>query len=366
MALPKIVHLTSVHPPSDTRIFLKECSSLAEVGYPVTLVVPHSKSFMSRGVEVVAVPKCSGRLGRMLKTTWSVYRAGWRERGCIYHFHDPELVPIALLLKMQGKKVIYDVHEDVPRQILSKYWISPQARWLVSQLTEIIEDIAAKKFDALVLATPSIKKRFESLNKNSINVNNYPILGELESPKRSKKEPAFAYVGGVTAIRGLLEMVQAMDSVDAQLLVAGKFAGPNLREKVEQMPGWQNVKVMGHLDRPQVAELLSRSVAGLVLFHPEPNHVNAQPNKMFEYMSAGLPVIASNFPLWKEIIEGSSCGICVDPLNPLEISQAMQWILDNPEQAQEMGRNGYKAVVEKYNWDVEAIKLKKLYQDLLQ
>jgi len=132
------------------------------------------------------------------------------------------------------------------------------------------------------------------------------------------------------------------------------------------MPGWQNVETLGYLDRNAVKSTLSRSMRGLVLFHPEPNHVNAQPNKMFEYMSAGIPVIASNFPLWKEIVEGTECGICVDPLNPKEIADAIRWIIEHPVEASRMGENGRKAVEERYNWGIEEKKLLELYNKILQ
>ncbi len=97
-----------------------------------------------------------------------------------------------------------------------------------------------------------------------------------------------------------------------------------------------------------------------------PNHVDAQPNKMFEYMSAGIPVIASDFPLWREIIEGCGCGICVDPLDPKKIAEAIDYLVDNPEIARRMGENGRKAVYDRYNWDVEEKKLLALYDSLLR
>ena len=105
-------------------------------------------------------------------------------------------------------------------------------------------------------------------------------------------------------------------------------------------------------------------MAGLVTFYPLPNHVDAQPNKMFEYMSSGLPVIASNFPLWKKIIEGNKCGLCVDPLDPAAIAKAIDYIVSHPDEARAMGENGKRAVYEKYNWGVESEKLISLYRSL--
>ena len=105
-------------------------------------------------------------------------------------------------------------------------------------------------------------------------------------------------------------------------------------------------------------------MAGVVLYHPELNHINAQPNKMFEYMAAGIPVIASDFPLWKEILEGARCGVCVDPLDPDQIADAIRWIVDHPEQAEQMGKNGRKAIIERYNWKREEDTLLGLYRGL--
>jgi glycosyltransferase involved in cell wall biosynthesis len=131
------------------------------------------------------------------------------------------------------------------------------------------------------------------------------------------------------------------------------------------MPGWARVDFHGWADRPAVARILASCRGGLVLFHPEPNHVTAQPNKMFEYMAAGLPVIASDFPLWREIVDGAGCGLLVDPMDPAAIARAMQWIIDHPEEAAEMGRRGRAAVEHTYNWEAESTKLIELYRRLL-
>ena len=129
--------------------------------------------------------------------------------------------------------------------------------------------------------------------------------------------------------------------------------------------GWQNVNEYGFLDRLGVRNILARSAAGVVTFYPLPNHVDAQPNKMFEYMSAGIPVIASHFPLWREIIEDNQCGLLVDPLNPEAIANAIDYLINNPQEARSMGQNGRRAVEEKYNWTIEQQKLLEFYQRIL-
>ena len=167
--------------------------------------------------------------------------------------------------------------------------------------------------------------------------------------------------------RSIREIVHACEYLhtSARLNLAGRFSEPAVGTEVKSYPGWARVKEIGFVDRVGVRTVLGRSVAGLVTFHPLPNHIDAQPNKMFEYMSSGIPVIASNFPLWREIVEGNDCGLCVDPLDPKAIAAAIDFMINNPERAREMGENGKRAVLEKYNWGVEEAKLLAFYQTIL-
>jgi glycosyltransferase involved in cell wall biosynthesis len=102
-----------------------------------------------------------------------------------------------------------------------------------------------------------------------------------------------------------------------------------------------------------------------VLFHPEPNHLEAMPQKIFEYMGAALPLIASDFPLWRRILGTTGCALFVDPQDPQAIADAIEFILRHPDEAEKMGRRGQAAVLEHYNWDTEAEKLVNLYSGLL-
>lgn len=367
----RICHLTSVHSHNDTRIFIKECRFLARNGFDVHYIVPIAPHENVDGIWLHGVPSFSkNRFLRMTITVFDVCKKALEIDADIYHFHDPELIPVGLILKFREKKVIYDVHEDVPRQIMSKDWIPKPYRKIVSWIFERIENWASKRFDGIVVATPFITRRFKRLQENVINVNNYPLLDELFSEELERHHPTYdkyvCYIGGISKVRGIVEMVQAVAKTDAKLLLGGNFSNSQLRHQLTNMSEWKNVVELGFLNREQVKDTLRKAVAGLVVFHPEPNHINAQPNKMFEYMSAGIPVIASNFPLWKEIVEGNECGICVNPLDPDEIAQAIQYILDNPKVAKKMGENGRKAVEEKYNWETESKKLVQFYNEIIK
>lgn len=364
----KICHITSVHSYKDTRIFIKESKSLARYGYETHLIAPNSPEGIIDGVHLHEIKKSLGsRWTRMTKTAWAVYKAAKRVNANIYHFHDPELIPIGLLFKLKGKKVIYDVHEDVPKDILSKTWIPGPLRKIIAVCFEKFENITSKFFDGIVTATPHIKDRFSALNKESVDVNNYPIADELYLPGIDwfQKERAVCYMGGINQMRGIFEMVESIGKTDVKLILGGSFTFLDERKKVMELDSWSNVHELGFLDRDEISKALSRSMAGLVVLHPLDNYLDALPVKMFEYMSAGIPVIASNFPLWKEIVDGNQCGICVDPLDPEKIAKAIQWIVDHPEEARKMGENGRKAVEEKYNWEQEFKKLKQLYMELI-
>ncbi len=362
-----ICHLTSVHYPFDTRIFYKECKTLSTAGYDVVLIAQNNKDEVVEGVTIKGVDKPKNRMERMTKTVSWVYKRALEVDADVYHFHDPELIFTGLKLKKRGKKVIYDVHEDVPRQILSKGWIPLPLRGFISWLAEKVEDVAGRRFDCILTATPYIRDRFLKINHNTLDINNYPLLQELYLPEVdwSKKEKTVCYVGGITKERGILQMVDAVKKSGYKLFLAGSFVSQQLRMECFKREGWSNVVELGFLNRGEVKNVLAKSMAGLVLLHPTNNYIDALPIKMFEYMSAGIPVIASHFPLWKEIVEGNSCGICVDPLNVEEIAEAIRWLIENPDVAQKMGENGRRAVEEKYNWSQEAEKLLKIYEELL-
>lgn len=364
--MKKICHLSSVHKPNDTRIFLKECKSLANAGYDVHLVVQHDKDEVIDGVNIWGIDKPKNRIERMTKTVNEVYKRALEVDAKIYHFHDPELIPIGLRLKRKGKKVIYDVHEDVPEDIYSKEWIPAIFHKPISWLIEQIEKHAAKRYDYIVTATPLIRDRFSTINNKAIDVNNYPILSELYIPKGkwSVKEKLVCYIGGVTKVRGINEMVDAIGMTDYSLLLAGSFVSSDERNVVVEKEGWSKIIELGYVNRTEVKEILARSMAGLVASHPITNYIDALPTKMFEYMSAGIPVIVSNFPLLISIIENSRCGICVDPLNPVEIANAIKKIIEDPNEAKQMGENGRRAIEEKYNWEMEEGKILKLYEEL--
>lgn len=367
--MSRVFVATTVHGRFDVRIFLKQCRSSAVHGHDVTLVVQDGKGNETKdGVRIhdLGSPPV-GRLARILFSPWRMYSFLRKVPAGIIHFHDPELLPIGFLLKNNKRRVIYDSHEDVPRQILSKHWIYSVFRVPVSIFVELVENFISKSLDGVVCATPHIARRFKSINPNCIDVNNFPMLEEFETLKQQPFIRQICYIGGITRERGLSQLVSALDILqDVTLVMCGPFESQAYADELKAMQGWKFVDYRGIVDREEVGKIMSSSAAGVVTFLPAPNHNDSQPNKMFEYMSAALPLVASNFPLWRQIVEEGQCGLCVDPTSPKDIASAIQRLLSNESICRKMGNSGKAAINNNYNWSNEFKKLLQLYDKILK
>jgi len=308
----------------------------------------------------------------MTRGLWTAYREARRTDSELYHFHDPELIPVGLLMRLKGKKVVYDVHEDVRADMAAKYYIPRPLRGLLTWFISVIEAGAVRHFSAVVPATIPISLHFESRTYHTVVVSNYPLVDELHPEIRkpwAQRSSSIAYVGVLTEDRCAGEMVKAMgllpESLKATLKLAGSFSPQNLRDELALNNGWDRTQFLGILGRVQVRELLGEVRAGLAILKPTPGFLESAPIKIFEYMSAGIPVIASNFPGFSKIIEEAGCGILVDPLDPRSVARAIEYIFHHPKEAEQMGLRGREAIKSRYNWPSEERKLLNLYRELL-
>jgi glycosyltransferase involved in cell wall biosynthesis len=368
----RVAHIANFHQPLDVRIFQKECRTLAQAGYEVHLIIRDPEDSERDGVRFHALARNDerGKIGRIWSRLSGAYRIAKSLRADLYHFHEPELIVTGLLLRLGGAKVIYDVHEDAPEEAFSV--TSGRVKgWIRSQMMRMLEGLARVFLTGFVCATPHIARRFPP--KKTVTVRNLPLLSEFDdvgevSPYESRPE-TMVYVGGIFAIKGVYELVQALEIVGktrpVRLSLAGAFESPEFERALRQLPGWQYVDYLGWQSREEVARLLSESRLGAVTFQPKREYLVALPVKMFEYMAAGIPVVASDFALWREIVEATRCGRLADPSDPASLAQAILWLLDHPQEAAEMGRQGQRAVQNELNWETESQILLDFYQALL-
>jgi glycosyltransferase involved in cell wall biosynthesis len=367
----KVCFLTSVYPSAlESRMFYKEAKTLSSAGYEVVFICQHVGASTIDGIRIVPLPRPKSRLDRFTRTILRLFVFAIKENATVYHLHSPELLPIGLILKLGGKKVIYDAHEAFEQHIFSKDWIHPRLRRPVSALFRGFEETASKCVDHVIAADRFTANQFHQENVTVIA--NYAVLSLLRDaktvavPKPPVGRTRLIYAGGLGRDRGLSQMVATLghlSDLDIELYLLGRLS----RHQAETaFGGIARVRHLGFVPLEAVfAHLLSASV-GLVLLQPVPAYLYAgeNTNKLFEYMACGLPIIASDFPNLRPIVLGTGCGLCVDPTSPEEIAKAIRLLHENPRMRAEMGENGRRAVATHYNWELEGAKLLAVYRRL--
>lgn len=381
--MKKIAHLTSVHPPFDTRIFHKECKTLASAGYDVVLIAPHIRDEIVDGIKLRAVSKPRNRLMRIICTDWQVFILALRERAAVYHFHDPELIIPGLFLKLMTRaKIIYDVHEDNPGAIMERHWIPGPLRKGLSELFGFAEKLIARIFDALITADDVVAKHFKTNTTDIITLFNFPLSSLYENdivkiPERFETMPlSLVYVGVMGRIRGLWLMLEAMEillcefGLDVKLTLAGDIFEERERHDFEVYVEHSNslkerVVWLGRIPQAEVARVLAKADIGWVPLAPISKFHKNIPTKLFEYMASGLPVVGSDLPPIRRFVEAAQAGILAVPDSPRSHAEQILYLSQNPDLSRQMGENGRQAFRDQYNWESEALKLLKLYQGLV-
>jgi len=363
----KICHLTAGHPPFDDRIFHKETKTLAQAGYDVAIIAQHDKQEVVDGVRIIPLPTPKSRFERMTKIGWKLFNVALREKADVYHFHDPELIPYGLILKLLGKKVIYDVHEDYPKQVLYKEWVGNiYIRKLVAFVTRVAERTGAFFFDGIIVATPDIGKGFSP--DKTIILRNMPVLELIHkaAPADEKTDKyVVIYAGGLSKARGIKETIQSMQFVGnkAELWLLGKWMDDEFRKECEALEEFKYVRYLGFVPLNEVYRYMKKAAVGVSVLYPIENYITSLPVKAYEYMTCSLPMVMSDFPYWQKIF--GECALFADPYNPKDIADKILYLLDNPDKAKQLAYGGRRLVEEECNWEAESRKLIDLYKGLL-
>jgi glycosyltransferase involved in cell wall biosynthesis len=365
MKTQHIVHL-STYPADDIRIFQKACKAEIADGYQVTQIVCHDRDEIVDGVKIRALPPSKGRLSRMIGLSWKMHREAKRQNADIYQFHHPDLIPAGLLLKLSGKKVIYDTREFYPDKILSMRWIPEQLRPVISSVFGVYERITSALWDHVLVADRYSARAFTGLPVSV--VPNYPLLTPVERvANKPGHKHKLIYVGGLSAERGLLVMLKIAELLKGQnveLELMGTCPFPEDEKRIRAVP---NVRYLGNQNLQAVYRHIAGADLGLLLLQPVPAYTYAGENtlKLFEYMWCEIPLVSSDFPNLRHIIEAAQCGICIDPCNAERAAIAIMDLLDQPELRQQMGTNGREAVLQAYNWPAASKVLSQVYKNVL-
>ena len=364
----KVCILTTGHQALDIRIFYKECKSLVESGYRVYLIAGCVKDESVSGINIISLDPGGGRAYRFLVKGWAALGKAIKLNAEVYHFHDPDLIPAGLLLKLLGKKVIYDVHEDVPKDILSKEWIgSYRIRKIVSFLFRQLLKFSNLFFDRIIAATPGISKEFPE-NKTIVlrNVPYYTFMDSIKPDTVIKTVPSVIYAGGLTVIRGIREIIEAVGLLDGsvELWLLGWFEDSDYEKECKSLDGWRHVKFFGVRSLEETYAIMKRADIGIVNFLPVPNSVESLPNKVFEYLTCRLPVIMSDFAYWKELF--GTCAVFTDPADPADIAGKIKILAESPELRTKLILEGRRMIENEYSWESESKKLTQLYKNLME
>ena len=362
----KVCHVTSSHPRNDGRIFQKECVSLAKK-YEVTLLcsdmlddeIINNVNIHSLGIDNTK------RINRFFVIPKKLKKECIKIDADVYHFHDPELIKLALKMKKKGKKVIFDSHEDNLNRIIDRTWIPKFLKKFAMKYYEFIERKSLKKIDFVITVADYIYDRLKKINPNVAIITNYPIINNSKISDL-KNSNVLCFAGGVSEKYMHHNIIKAIKDLDVKYKIAGPVFD-NYLERLSKIDGINKVEYLGNLSKEEVNKLYLNSAIGMVLIDYVPNinykHGSMGITKIFEYMSYGLPIIATDLDVWKKFVP-QNCGICVNPNNVDEITRAIKYLISNPKKTIEMGKKGRKLVEEKYNWETQEKILYKVYSTL--
>ena len=367
-----IYHVTSAHARDDVRIFSKYFCSLSESSiFECCLVVCDGKGNGRFGDSIIyGLKRFSSRYLRFgLSWVQILFFFLGRPRGLL-HIHDPELILAVPFLKCIGFRVVFDAHEDVVAQISTKDYLPYIVRNPIAKLFGMTEMVVLKWFAiGVVGATSAIAKKYREAGiRNVESIENFPILSEFDGcavyRDWSGAHLKICYIGDLSLIRGLREILDALVQLKSvELHFFGEVVGREAIRLIRQHEGWSKVVRYGKVSRAELISRLSEFHIGLVVFLPVTNHLNSQPNKLFEYMAAGLCVVGSDFLSWKSVIQGNDCGILVNPCKSLELAEGLDFLLANKDVVERLGSNGL-AASRNYSWDSELEKIIDFYHKL--
>lgn len=360
----RVVHLTTVHQPHDNRILNKECRALAQAGIDVVLVAGSGHDEVVNGVPIRAIGRRS-RAARLVASQAEAWRVVSGLEPALLHVHDPELVPMALAYgRRHGARVVYDAHEDLVAQIATKPYLADWMRPGVRGVARTLVGLADRGVDGLVAATASVASAYRT--EPRVVIRNLPWLADFPAVEEEQRVASLSshravYTGDLTEERGFSTMLAVAERVtrqvpDFQLVLAGRALGP-CKDAVAALPPDGPVTALGLLPPTEVPAVVASAQVGLIFLKRLPNYAESLPTKVFEYMAAGVPFLATDFAAWERLFGPSDAGRFVDTDDLDATASALVDLLQNPAECERLGRNGRRAIETDFNFEAESRKL---------
>ena len=370
--LNSVCHVISGYFRNDARVFLRQCRSLRDHGFNVTVLTNDGEpDEVLDGISIFACPTAWPRWRTLAAAKRQFLGKALEINADVYQLHSPELLPLGLALKRAGKKVVYDAHEDMPRHLLEKEWLPPATRRVVSAAFERYMLRTLAQYDDIVSPHSHVVADFQRLLGKGVLIANFPLIADDWNFGRDQfagREKILCYSGTVYAYSNQEETVAAIADFDGLRYHIAGYIDEDHRQRLAKMPGGEKVVFHGRLSRPALHAFYEAAVMGVVIYDYKLNLGDRLgsygTNKIFEYMEAGLPFICTDYVLWKDIVDRYDCGVCVPPGDPDAIVRAIDHLLQDRDRAYGMGQNGRRAVLEEFNWSSEEKKYVDLFRGL--
>lgn len=366
----KVCVVTSLHNWDDVRIYQKEVKSLGKKYEIEFHAVGNFYHKSLDGIEIYGLKKSRRRCFRPINWIRLLGRA-LKSDADAYHLHDPELLLLGLIIKKVKKKVvIYDAHENVRMTVLNREWIKAFLKKPLSRFIDKFEKKISRNLDMVVTVLEEIGEEFTSRNIKTTVIKNYQIEdGEPKENIMGDKRIRIVYAGSISSIRGIEELTGAFKYIERDYItldIAGDFSSEELKNKIlERIKEEPRITYRGIISYKESQKLLKEADIGIVAYKPGPNHDYCLPNKIFEYMSAGVPIIATRIPYWEEKFKKFGNIFFIDEVTDKNIAEGILYLVNNKEDAINMGRSGYTAYRHYFTWQGEEKKLFSMYENLI-
>jgi len=361
--------ITTVHSGSDARIFIRQAKSLQKEKYSVKIIAPYIPGEKLDNVSFTAVKPIRIKWLRIV-TNIKILVLAKNTHADIYHFHDPDFLLFGCLLKgITGKPVIFDVHEDFSKVLLSARWLPKIFRKLSSKIYTLVENYITMYLDGIITATEHIASKFKP--GRAVVIHNYPRRISFPLNPSIKKHPfSIVFIGGLTEVRGITQMLDGLKllrkNAPVTIDIFGNFTDPLYERHIKSIYNESWIIFHGFVPNDKVYQKIAKAEIGIIPYLPIPNHLESLPTKMFEYMMLGLPIACSNFQLWKDIIVNNGCGKVFEPSDPNEISDVLFSMLSERKELELMKKSCQNIYERNFSWETEEKRFLALYESLLK